>query len=296
MSGFWGLEAFKRRLSYLMTGSTGQFGERSVSGFWSSETLKRRLPHLIEGYREERVVNCAYELTMGHEIFVGGTKNGVRRSIGDGEQFSIPPGHFAHLLTEETVEIPPDALGLISMKSRLKMRGLVNVSGFHVDPGFRGRLLFSVYNAGSQDHLISQGTEAFLLWYSSLDRETEDLYEGARSDTVTIPDNDSMAIQGEVYTPQALTTRVAALERSMSHRRSLVLVLVGAIVGAAVGALLTFALGSAFGGDTKEPNSEPGAQVDANPTLLGTPNETLHVAADDLDPILTEIVDSQGCS
>ena len=51
--------------------------------------------------------------------------------------FTIPPGQFAFLLTEEVVSVPPDALAFISIRAKTKFRGLVNVSGFHVDPGYQ---------------------------------------------------------------------------------------------------------------------------------------------------------------
>ena len=51
-------------------------------------------------------------------------------------------------MTKESIEVPLDALGLISIRSKYKLKGLINVSGFHVDPGFRGSLVFAVYNAG----------------------------------------------------------------------------------------------------------------------------------------------------
>jgi dUTPase len=70
------------------------------------------------------------------------------RKLGEGEAFTIPPGQFAFLLTEEVVSVPADALAFISVRARTKFRGLVNVSGFHVDPGYRGQLTFSVFNAG----------------------------------------------------------------------------------------------------------------------------------------------------
>jgi len=68
-----------------------------------------------------------------------------------GEQFVIPPGQFAYLLTEEVVRIPSSAMGFISLKFGVKGPGLINVSGFHVDPGYWGRLVFSVYNAGPSE-------------------------------------------------------------------------------------------------------------------------------------------------
>ena len=108
-----------------------------MGGFWSSETMKAQLPGLISPFNPDRVVNCSYELSMGAEAYVTSSGAQTKQTLVIGEQILIPPGQFAQLLTEEIVEMPRDSLGLISIKSRFKLRGLVNVSGFHVDPGFR---------------------------------------------------------------------------------------------------------------------------------------------------------------
>ena len=150
-----------------------------MSGFWSTETLRARLPdeQVVEPYEPEFVVNCAYELRLGREVYVTGGASKTKRTLTEGEQVRIPPGQFANLLTEETVRIPTDALGLISARFRWKQRGLVNVSGFHVDPGYDGRILFSVFNAGPTPVVVGRGDRLFLLWLSSLDAETEDVYK-----------------------------------------------------------------------------------------------------------------------
>lgn len=180
-----------------------------MAGFWTTETMKVRLPHLIGPYREERVKNCSYELSLGDQVFVTGEDKAKRR-IETGTQITIPPGQFANLLTEETVRVPNDALGLISMKFTLKQPGLVNVSGFHVDPGYVGKLLFSVYNAGPQSVPITSGTATFLLWYCSLDQATADGYD--KPPRTDITDLDVKHLGGDVSSPQELARRVEKLE------------------------------------------------------------------------------------
>jgi dCTP deaminase len=182
------------------------------SGFWSSETLKVRLPSVVLPYSESNVVNCSYELTLGSQVYVTGQASKTRRDLISTEQINIPPGQFAQLLTEQRVSVPTDCLALISMKSGLKLRGLINVSGFHVDPGFSGHLLFSVYNAGPNDIVLSQGSPAFLIWFASLDQPTTDVYSGKRMGLASISDDDVMKLHGDVFTPHALAQRVAAIE------------------------------------------------------------------------------------
>src|SRR5205823_5938842 len=100
--------------------------------------------------------------------------------------------------TEETVTIPPDALGFISMRTRVKLGGLINVSGFHVDPGFSGRLKFSVYNAGSSTRVVQRGEPIFMLWFCNLDRATSDLYRGNRQSQMAISGEDQTLLQGNI--------------------------------------------------------------------------------------------------
>lgn len=66
--------------------------------------------------------------------------------------------------------MPQHAIAFISIRATYKFRGLVNVSGFHVDPHYEGKLLFSVFNAGPGAVHLSRGEECFLIWYASLDR------------------------------------------------------------------------------------------------------------------------------
>jgi len=181
--------------------------------------MHQRLPTLIEPYAEARVVNCAYELALGSQVYITGEPSKTRRVLQTSDQINIPPGQFAQLLTRESVTVPNDALALISMKSGLKLRGLMNVSGFHVDPGFNGHLLFSVYNAGPNDIVLSEGSPAFLIWYAMLDAPTEDTYAGARMGLSSISDDDVMRLQGDVFTPHALADRVNALERQTLNDR-----------------------------------------------------------------------------
>ena len=53
-------------------------------------------------------------------------------------------------------------MAFISIKAKLKFRGLVNVSGFHIDPGYRGKIIFAVFNAGPQPILLRRGQPATL--------------------------------------------------------------------------------------------------------------------------------------
>jgi len=184
--------------------------------FWSSETFQQQgeLQSVVSPFSSGRISRGAYELSLGKEAYSTSSKDGTKTILKEGEQFVIPPGQFAMLLTEEVVKIPNNAIGLISIKAGIKFRGLVNVSGFHVDPGFAGRLKFSVYNAGSKNIILTSGTPVFLLWLNKLDASTGDLYPSSKVNS-EITAEDVMNIQGEVASPGELKCAIDALRQQL---------------------------------------------------------------------------------
>ncbi len=141
--------------------------------FWSSQTLGGRLDELLDDPASARIDCNALELRVGREIYVTPNLDDIytttKRQLAADEPFQIPPGQFAFLLTEEAVSVPAAAMAFISMKATFKMKGLINVSGFHVDPGWNGQLVFAVFNAGPSPVHLQRGLRLFLIWYADLD-------------------------------------------------------------------------------------------------------------------------------
>jgi len=142
--------------------------------FWGNNELKVRLPALITPYDSELLDRATYKLRIGNEVYVSPTGVGedtdlkTKRQLKAGDDFQVPPGQFALLVTQEQVTVPEEAIAFISMRARYKFQGLVNVSGFHVDPGFTGRLIFSVFNAGPSSVHLECGEPCFHIWYADL--------------------------------------------------------------------------------------------------------------------------------
>lgn len=202
--------------------------------FWSSERLRKRreLENLIVPWDEDRVQHGAYELSLGPEAFITTKGTKTRLDVAKQKQVVIPPGQFGLLLTEETVSIPQDAIGFISIKFSIKQRGLVNVSGFHVDPGFTGRLKFAVYNAASQNIVLSYKAPVFMIWLSDLTGSSADKYDGNHSNQIEISDEDVMKIQGKVASPGALKRQIDGLRNEIRVIEVLLFGILLAIVGA----------------------------------------------------------------
>lgn len=182
--------------------------------FWSSETLKQRIPdeNLVAPYDEKHVTRCAYELCMGAEAFITSTSDKTKVKLEGSDSLVIPPGQFALLLTDEKVKVPLDSIAFISMRFGVKRRGLINVSGFHVDPGFDGRLKFSVYNAGSSPITVSRNDRLFLIWYAKLDSPTSDGYGVSNSEQNHISSDDQNVMHGDIASPAELKSQLDELK------------------------------------------------------------------------------------
>ncbi len=146
--------------------------------FWSSQTLRSRLPSLIEPFNNDQIESASYQLCLGEEVYISPLpdtplKERKKILLSEKDTVPIPPGQFAFLITSEQIEVPKNAIAFISIKFKFKSKGLINVSGLHVDPGYRGKLIFAVYNAGPLHLHIERGEKVFSIWYADLDKEDD---------------------------------------------------------------------------------------------------------------------------
>jgi dCTP deaminase len=200
--------------------------------FWSGDKLAVELPNLISPYTPNAIECASYELSVGDQAFV--TKDDL---TGDGPTASltqilrsspprdtvvIPPGQFAFLMTEESIKVPENAIALISMKAKIKFRGLINVSGFHVDPGFSGKLVFSMYNAGPREIILHRKQRLFLIVYADLDSlaSSRYAYQGAALGQAAIKTEWIEQISsGQVFSPMRLQREMSEIKSDLTEVR-----------------------------------------------------------------------------
>lgn len=104
------------------------------------------------------------------------------------------------------------------MRAGFKMNGLINVSGFHVDPGFRGQLVFAVYNAGPAPVNLARGEPIFLLWFADLDDSASERFSRKNKDPQTEIPNDLISrINHPILSLQELSDRQKAIEATLKN-------------------------------------------------------------------------------
>jgi dCTP deaminase len=208
--------------------------------FWSHEKLAsewEKNSELVNPFDKNFIKYGAYELGLGEEVFLTSGANDTKKKIGPGDQISIPPGQFGLLMTEERLKVPADAIGFISIKFSIKQQGLVNVSGFHVDPGFEGRLKFAVYNAGANSVPLTRGERVFMIWFCDL-YSTKHAYQGEHANQDGITSGDVRLLQGELASPAALHLRLKSVEDTIKMWRNLAIGVAVTIVGSLITALI----------------------------------------------------------
>lgn len=212
--------------------------------FWGGARLKDALGTLISDFHTSRIDRASYRLRVGPEVYVSPTgepddpRNKPKTQLDEGQGFTIPAGQFGFILTEERVTVPMNAIAFISIRAGYKFRGLVNVSGFHVDPNYEGRLIFAVFNAGPGPVHLSRGEPCFLIWYADL-AEPSELEK--RMGYSSIPSELTGPIAGGLQSfagllskinenDKKLTDRVGAMEREQAVMKWAMALAVGALI------------------------------------------------------------------
>lgn len=207
--------------------------------FWSGDKLTAAIPakKIVEPFHPKQVDCSAYTLTLGEEYFITPdytvpVRENTTKALTESKRWdqavpeakrvmggplNIPAGQFAFLMTEEILEIPPKVMGFISLKSSAKWQGLINVSGFHVDPGFKGKLIYSVYNAGPSPIQLKRGQDLFLLWLADLDRSATADFAKPRdaAPLVEIPPKMVTDVNHQIHSLGQLSTKISELENKI---------------------------------------------------------------------------------
>lgn len=186
-------------------------------GFLTEQEFKQHWSALFPATEEsdqpppqQDVGPASVDLHLGSEYYISEMASPAHLS--DTEAFvTIPHGEFALLITREVLQVPRNMLGFMTIRITYKGKGLINVSGFHVDPGFTGQFYFSVYNAGPRDIKLKWKEPVFTLFLAALTRETAP-YKGAHANQRGLPPNVVAELGGAPVNLVKLNERLSHLE------------------------------------------------------------------------------------
>jgi len=108
--------------------------------------------------------------------------NGAGYDLHMAMETTIPTGKHQLAATMERVELPDDLTGTLHIRSSLARTGIL-ASLALVDPGFRGQLTISLYNAGTETFRMSKGDKFVQMVLHTLDTKTQRPYRGRYQDS-----------------------------------------------------------------------------------------------------------------
>jgi deoxycytidine triphosphate deaminase len=114
----------------------------------------------------------SYDIRVGARGVVGGdgTELDLRR-----EPMELQPGAYGGVVSMECFDLPGNISARIGSKRALSYEGVILLTGSTVDPGYRGHLLFGIYNASQRKVIIRSGRKLCNVVFEKLSAEPEKL-------------------------------------------------------------------------------------------------------------------------
>lgn len=164
---------------------------------------------------ENKIKGVTYDLRLGEEAFTSRSKELI--NLKEREYLEIKSGETVLLITYEKLNLPRDYMALLSLKTSHARKGLINISGFHVDPNYKGKLVFSLYNSSPRSVVLKYKDpiyHMFVVQLSDNAKETRPNFydmDSLRADWVEAIRGEPTSLQGLHSDLEKLRTRVNVL-------------------------------------------------------------------------------------
>jgi len=180
---------------------------------------------LKDTFNKERVNQCSYDLAIGEDAYIVGQSIPVKLTKAE-PYLVLEPGQFAILTCHEKICLPPEIMGFITLRNRYKMQGLVNVSGFHVEPTFTEQLVFAVQNVSATDIRLKYLDPTFTIFFAEVRDNT--------SPTKKLEDPRQGITLQDIAQLGGSTITLSKLKEEMDQLRRMVFVYAPIIVAATI--------------------------------------------------------------
>jgi len=175
----------------------------------------------IDGFDEKSLNPASYDARIGKWAFSSSVKQ--KTDVESKGSILLEPGDFAVVTTFEKFELPLDVAGLIGIRSHYARKGIIELSGPQVDPGFKGVLVIGLFNASPRGIIIPYKEPFLTIDFVQLVQPAKEGYKGPYQDQDTIPTADiewltetkGMSFGEVVKTLGSLSNNVSSLATSM---------------------------------------------------------------------------------
>ena len=199
-----------------------------IKSYFDQEYIENKLGYKssFEEHFDRNFQEWSYDLSLGDEIYI--TSEEQPRILSETDPYvTIKPGDFALLITYERLKLTKNVMAFISVRFKYKNQGLINISGFHVDPNYEGRIIFSVYNAGPHDILLKYKDPVFMIFFEELEGNVYKEKKGYNC----IPSEMISEIKGQSITLAKNHQKIEKLEYAMKLYGGIGVAIMAALIG-----------------------------------------------------------------
>jgi dUTPase len=105
---------------------------------------------------KESCEGIKYDFKLSRMVLTA--ESGRPQDIDQSKEVSlIKPGEIAFVMTEEALDLPNDIYCQLSTKRKLSLDGIVILGGLIIDPNYKGKLIFGLYNLSSRNYPLMPG-------------------------------------------------------------------------------------------------------------------------------------------
>ncbi|MHB1527535.1 MAG: dCTP deaminase domain-containing protein [Candidatus Dormibacteria bacterium] len=121
----------------------------------------------------DAVEGLKYDFTLGPKMLFGHRNPMDVSELPELErtQLVVKPGELVYVMSQEQLNLPGNIKAELSPKRTISHLGIMVLGGFCVDPGYKGRLVFALYNLATIPFPLEVGRKLIAAQFYRLDPE-----------------------------------------------------------------------------------------------------------------------------
>lgn len=163
--------------------------------------------NMVTGYKKENIQANSYDLCMGNQYccYTDTSDNeSIISSLGDktsNDEFEIPADAICYVITNETLNIPENITGDVSLAFGLIKQGVMLAKQPPIDPGYKGKVVALLHNLSDEPVRIRKGDHILSMVFYELKQKIkdEDLYQGSYQNLDSLDKYCQNVKRGAVY-------------------------------------------------------------------------------------------------
>ena len=111
----------------------------------------------IKDGSEKSCEGIKYDFVLSEHVITSEKKRAVNLDTDRDITPIIKPGEIAFVMSKESLDLPGDIFCQLSTKRKLSLEGIIILGGLIIDPLYKGKLIFGLYNISSKPYPIIPG-------------------------------------------------------------------------------------------------------------------------------------------